>query len=126
MGRASVRPFLYYPIERERENMNTFKINGKTLTAKPVDFGMMVELEDRGITAEEIASKKFRLVKVYVALCAGCSDEEAVALINEDPQALPMVLEAFMKEVDASGFFQKLNAGAETENATVPTKASKK
>lgn len=101
--------------------MNTFVINGKTVTAKPITFNTVVEFEKNGLAIEEIGEKKFLLVQVYTAYCMDISLEKAGEEINSDPSALAGIMEAFGTEVEESGFFRALNEGTKKK-----TPASKK
>jgi len=102
--------------------MNTFTINSKVITAKPITFNVVCDFERMGIALEELADKKFSLVQAYTAICLGCSLEEAGNQINTDPNAMEGIMIAFGKEVDESDFFRTLSKGAEKETPKVERK----
>lgn len=109
--------------------MNTFTVNGTEYKAKPFDFNLVCDLEDMGISLEEMGNKKMSMVRAYFALCAGKGNEFAGKELNAHfvgGGKFEGVIEAMNKEMENSDFFQALNKTAETETATNKTEKSKK
>lgn len=107
--------------------MNTFTINGKEYKAKPFDFNTVCDLEDMGISLEEMGSKRLSSTRAYFVLCSGLSKEKAGKEIEQQYikyGELNEINEALNKEMDASDFFQALIERAKTETATDETQES--
>lgn len=108
--------------------MNIFTVNGTEYKAKPFDFNLVCDLEDMGISLEEMGNKRMSMVRAYFAICAGKGNEFAGKELNihfvgggkfED------IVNAMNKEMEASDFFQALSKTAEEETATDKTEESK-
>lgn len=98
--------------------MNTFTVNGKEYKAKPFDFNLICDLEDMGISLEEMNNKKMSMVRAYFALCAGegsgFAGEELNNHLIKGGKFEDIVL-AMNKEMEVSDFFQVLSKTAEAE-----------
>jgi len=100
--------------------MNLFKINGKEYKAKPFDFNLICDLEDMGVSLEEMGKKKMSMIRAYFAICAGRGNEYAGKELNQHfigGGKFDDVLDAMSKEMEASDFFQALNKTEETDVA---------
>lgn len=109
--------------------MNTFTVNGTEYKAKPFDFNLVCDLEDMGVSLEEMGKKKMSMVRAYFGLCAGKGSEFAGKELNAhfvSGGKFEDIIEAMNKEMEISDFFQALIKGAETEAATDETAESKK
>ena len=109
--------------------MNTFKVNGKEYNAKPFDFNLVCDLEDMGVSLEEMGKKKMSAVRAYFAICAGKGNEFAGKELNThfvNGGKFEDVINAMNKEMEISDFFQALNKTTETENSENQTKEGKK
>lgn len=98
--------------------MNLFKINGKEYKAKPFDFNLICDLEDMGVSLEEMGKKKMSMIRAYFAICAGRGNEYAGKELNQhfvDGGKFDDVLNAMSKEMEVSDFFQALNKTEETD-----------
>lgn len=107
--------------------MNTFTINGKEYKAKPFDFNMVCDLEDMGISLEEIGSKRLSSIRAYFGLCSGLSKEKAGKEIEQQfikYGELDEISEALNKEMESSDFFHSLAERAKAETATDETQES--
>lgn len=109
--------------------MNTFTINKTKYEAKPFDFNLVCDLEDMGVSLEEMGKKKMSMVRAYFALCAGKGSEFAGKELNAHfvgGGKLDDIVEAMNKEMEVSDFFQALIKTAEAEAATDETAESEK
>lgn len=109
--------------------MNIFTVNGTEYRAKPFDFNLVCDLEDMGISLEEMGNKKMSVVRAYFGLCAGKGSEFAGKELNAHVVSggeLEGIIEAMNKEMEDSDFFQALSRKKETEAATDETTESEK
>lgn len=91
--------------------MRTFTVNGIEYNAKPFDFNMACDLEDRGIALGVFVSKPNVAMRSYFAVCANISLEKAGNELNAHFVAgnnLAELAEAMNAELDASDFFQQM------------------
>lgn len=92
-------------------------INGKEITAKPIDFNATIELNDLGGDIYSFGTKPLAALRAYLAYCEGVSAEEAGQEIEAhivgggDLSDLSM---AFMKACDDSAFFKAMITKAKT------------
>lgn len=94
--------------------MNVFVINGKTVKAKPFDFGTVCDLEDMGFSMDEMEKKPMKMIRAYVAVCMGTDIEVSGSEINSHIVSggdLKEATKAMVKEMKESDFFQKMIAG---------------
>lgn len=104
--------------------MNKFTVNGTEYKAKPFDFNLVCDLEDMGISLEEMGNKKMSMVRAYFAICAGKGNEFAGKELNAHfvwGGKFEDIVEAMNKEMENSDFFQALSKTAEAESATDKT-----
>lgn len=109
--------------------MNAFKVNGKEYTAKAFDFNLVCDLEEMGISLEEMSKRKMSMIRSYFALCAGEGNEFAGSELEAhfvDGGKLEDIILAMNKEMEKSGFFQALRKTAETETGESQTEEAKK
>lgn len=98
--------------------MNRFKINGKEYNAKPFDFNLVCDLEDRGVPMKEMGKKQFSVTRAYFALCAGMNNAQAGKELEAHVTAGGTFEElntALSNEMEKSDFFRSLTKAAETE-----------
>ncbi len=101
--------------------MNTFTVNGKEYKAKAFDFNLVCDLEDMGISIEEMGVKKISTLRAYFALCTGrgvkyAGEEMESHFINGGD--FIEIAEAMNREMEISDFFQTLIKRTEKEVAT--------
>lgn len=104
--------------------MRTFKVNNKEYKAKPFDFNLVCDLEDMGVSMEEMGQKSMSTVRGYFGLCAGLGRESAGAELQAHIVGggdFSELLEAMSAEMNNSDFFRSLSERAETENAEMQT-----
>lgn len=92
--------------------MKTFTINNRTYIAKEIDYNMICDFEDSGVSLGSIGDKSMSLIRAYIAACMGVSADAAGTEIGKfimdggDLSALTTVLADAMSE---SGFFRALS-----------------
>ena len=108
----------------------TFTVNGKSYPVVEMDFNFMCELEDHGITIDNIADKPMKILREYLAIAAGNTSAwagkeiEAHVVSGGDLTALYDVLNEAM---ESSGFFRAMaNEPQENQEATGESKKTKK
>lgn len=90
-------------------------INGKEITAKPIDFNATIELNDLGGDIYSFGTKPLAALRAYLAYCEGVSAEEAGQEIEAHIVVggdLSDLSAAFMKACDDSAFFKAMIAKA--------------
>lgn len=90
-------------------------INGKEITAKPIDFNATIELNDLGGDIYSFGTKPLAALRAYLAYCEGVSAEEAGQEIEAHIVGggdLSDLSAAFMKACDDSAFFKAMIAKA--------------
>lgn len=106
--------------------MKTFIINGKSYNAKPFDFNMICELEDKGISLEQIQQKPISMLRAYFAICASSDSDYAGREISEhivNGGKLEDVMNVMANEIEDSDFFRSLSQNTETETGADKEKA---
>ena len=100
-------PLIY--LKGQGQIMNTFTLNGNTITAKKFDFNLLCDLDQYGISITDAGTKPMSLVRAYIALCAGVSLIDAGNLIQEhmaNGGTIDDIVEVMNKEIEASDFFR--------------------
>lgn len=98
--------------------MRMFIVNGKEYRAKEFDFNTVCDLEDLGISLEEMENKPLSMIRAYFQLCAGMGKVEAGKQIEQhliNGGKMEDVVKAMSDEMGASDFFQALKAKAEAD-----------
>lgn len=98
---------------------NTFTINGKKINALPFDFNLVCDLDDMGIAVNDIHDKQNAFLRAYISLCLGVSKEVAGAEIQAHiigGGTFEDAVEAIIKELNDSDFFQALTKNAAEKN----------
>ena len=104
--------------------MKTFTINGKKYNSKPFDFNLVCDLEDMGVSMQEMGRKRMSVTRAYLALCGGISIEVAGKEIEQHIVAggtLEVLNNALNDEMENSDFFRTLIKATEEETATDPS-----
>ena len=99
----------------------TFKVNGVTYKSAEVDVNAVCFFEDNGLDINDVRKKGNSFMRAYFALCAGISVEDAGKLIQEhiiNGGDVKPIVDAFVKEIDKSDFFQALVKGKEKKTTT--------
>lgn len=92
-------------------------INGKEITAKPIDFNATIKLADLGGDIYTFGDRPLAALRAYLAYCAGIDAEEAGREIESHIVGggdLSDLSTAFMKACDDSAFFKAMITKAKT------------
>ena len=95
-----------------------FNVNNKTYVAKEFTFNLLCDLEDQGLSLEDIEKKPMSLIRTYVAFCGNVSKEVAGREIEAHVTSgnkLNDILEVLSEEMNNSGFFRSLRENSEKE-----------
>lgn len=89
------------------------KINGKDITAKPLDFNSVLEMQDMGGDIFAFSKKPFAVIRAYLAYCAGidevtAGDELEAHLVGGGD--LAEIISAFVTECNDCAFFKVMVA----------------
>lgn len=98
--------------------MKRFTVNGKQYDAKPFDFNLVCDLEDMGVSLQEMGRKHFSVTRAYFSLCAGLSVEEAGKELETHAISGGTFVEingALNDEMEKSDFFRTLIKAEEEE-----------
>ena len=111
--------------------MKSFEINGVKYAPKPFTYNTICDLEDMGVSLQDMQNKPMSVVRAYFAICTGKGAEFAGQQIEEHVIKggdFNAVLEAMNEEMEKSDFFQALSNRTEsnpTENEEAESKAKK-
>lgn len=100
--------------------MKTFTLADTILTAKPVDFNLIVDLEDMGVNLDDFRKKPMSMIRAYVSVCAESDTEYAGKLLEKHligGGTLKEVMTVFGEEMEKSDFFRALNEGTEKKTS---------
>lgn len=111
--------------------MRTITINNHLYPAKPFDFNLLCDLEEQGLSLEDVDKKPMSLIRTYLSFCAGIDKESAGKEIESHVIAggnFDSVTEVIAKEMEESGFFRALQKRTEKEDSetSTPNRKSKK
>lgn len=110
--------------------MRTFTLNNITYTALPFGFNTICDLEDLGVSLEDMNTKPLSMVRAYIGLCIGKDKVFTGKQIEEhmiNGGTLQDVISVMSEEMNDSDFFRSLTQTAEAETTATPKKrASKK
>ena len=110
--------------------MNRFTVNNKQYTAKPFDVNMVCDLEDYGVSLEEMKKKAMSMIRAYFAICADLDKDSAGIEIQQHligGGKFEDITAPMNKEMEESDFFRALDTQAEkrnSENQTEETTAT--
>ena len=105
----------------------TFEINGVTYSAKPFTYNVVCDLEEMGVSLQDMQNKPMSVVRAYFAICTGRDAEFAGQQIEEHVikgGEFTAILEAMNAEMEKSDFFQALSNRTES-NPTEGTETQK-
>ena len=109
--------------------MRTFTVNQKEYKAKGFDFNLICDLEDMGVSMEEMGQKSMSVVRAYFGICAGLGREAAGAELQAHIIGggdFMEILNAMSAEMNNSDFFRSLNKKATKENTEIPEEEKQK
>ena len=114
---------------KEKIMTKLFNLNGKSYKAKEFDFNLLCDLEEQGLSLEDIDKKPMSLIRTYLSFCGGISKEQAGKEIEshlENGGKFDDVVEVMSEQMNNSGFFRSLQQTGETEDAETSTPSPKK
>lgn len=115
---------------KEKKMVKIFNVNGKSYKAREFDFNLLCDLEDQGLSLEDIDKKPMSLIRTYLAFCADITKEQAGREIEahiENGGKFNDVVEAMSDQMSNSGFFRSLQQKDEaTEDKETSTESPKK
>lgn len=97
-----------------------FLINGKKYNAVPFDFNTICDLEEAGVSIQEMQKKPMAMLRAYFGICGGLSNEDAGREIQNHVISGGNFNELYKimgEEMNESDFFQALSKKAK-EDAT--------
>ena len=106
-----------------------FVVNDKRYTAKEFDFNLLCDLEEQGLSLEDIDKKPMSLIRTYLAFCGNISKEEAGKEIEKhliNGGKFNDVVEAMSQQMQESGFFRAIGQTSEEEDAETSSENPKK
>lgn len=109
--------------------MRRIVINGREYTAKPFDFNMICDLEDLGVSIEDIERKPVSIVRAYAGICMGKSAKESGLEIQEhllNGGSFDDIMKVISKEMEESDFFRNLGKNKKEKTPTYPGKKRQK
>lgn len=113
--------------------VKVFNINGKSYRAKEFDFNLLCDLEDQGLSLEDIDKKPMSLIRTYLAFCGNVTKEQAGRELEahiENGGKFDDVVQVMSDQMSNSGFFraiqQSSNETPDEETSTASPKKSRK
>lgn len=95
--------------------MDKFVLNGKSYKVAPLDFDFMCDLEDDGISIENLGDKPLNLIRKFVSFATGLPKGDAGKEISkhlENGGDFQSIMDAFTSALKESGFFRQTPEGA--------------
>lgn len=107
-----------------------FNVNGKSYKAKEFDFNLLCDLEEQGLSLEDIDRKPMSLIRTYLAFCGNITKEQAGKEIEAHLASggkFNDVVEAMSDQMNNSGFFRAIQQANENpEDAETSTPSQKR
>lgn len=88
-----------------------FKLNGKDVVAKDIDFDTFCSFEEHGLGLGDIMTKNFSTLRAYIAICLGVSDDVASTEFNNhvvNGGSYTEIRDILDKKASESAFLAKL------------------
>lgn len=107
----------------------TFNLNGIDVVAKEVDFNLVCDLDELGVSLESIGTKPMNALRGYVAVCIGGSLADAGMLLQEhmvNGGTIEEVLNVFVAKMEESDFFRQISKMENKETPKTTKKATTK
>lgn len=89
--------------------MKTFILNGKELKAKDFDFNLMCDLEEMGLSMEDVSKKPMSFIRAYISFCLNGDKEKAGKEITAHISGggtFDDIISVFQAKVEESDFFR--------------------
>ena len=106
----------------------TFEVNGRIYKAKDFNFNLLCDLEEQGLSLEEVDKKPMSLVRVYFMFCSGLSKENAGLEIEShvaNGGEFTDIVNIISEQMQDSGFFRSLNKKTEEGEGETSTESPK-
>lgn len=103
----------------------TFKINGKDYEAKAFDFNLVCDLEDMGVSIQEMNKKPMATARAYFALCNGMGKEIAGKELESHLISggnFDEIIKVMLEEMEKSDFFRSLTKNEKAEDTEKQSK----
>ena len=87
-------------------------INGKEYKVKEIDFNIMCELEDNGVSITDMDKKPFSVIRGFLAVIMGVDNITAGKELSEHLKkggSIEELASEISELVENSGFFQAMN-----------------
>lgn len=102
----------------------TFTLNGKEVQAKEFTFGLIVDLEDMGLSIDDMSKKPMSMIRAYIGLCLGvdkdvASDEMEQHLLSGGD--FESVVDAMSYMMENSNFFRRIGQTEKKKKTTTST-----
>ena len=107
----------------------TFTFNNKLYIAKEFSFNFLCDLEEQGLSLEDIEKKPFSLIRTYLAFCGNLTKEQAgFEIENHVAQGgdITDIIDVLSSQMENSGFFRGLSSRVQTEESETSTESPKK
>lgn len=95
-----------------------FKVNGRTYTAREIDFNAVCEFDKAGISIAKLKDTPFAAARAYLAICGDMEEDAAGNEIQAhvmDGGNVSQILNALSSALRDSGFFRKAAETSEEE-----------
>lgn len=112
--------------------MKTFELNGNTVNAKKIDFNLLADLDDYGVSIEDAGAKPLVFMRAYIAVCLNKNLTETGEEINAHIVGggdLGNIMDVLDELLEESDFFRALqnvqDEQTEVQETTTASKAKK-
>lgn len=129
IGRLSGCPFPCAGKGKNNMSARIFTVNNRTYQAKEFDFNLLCDLEEQGLSLDDIDKKPMSLIRTYLAFCGNLTKENAGLEIErhiENGGEFSDVVEAMSAQMQDSGFFRSINKKSEAVEEETSTASAKK
>ena len=112
-----------------KKMIKMFNVNGRSYKAKEFDFNLLCDLEEQGLSLEDIDKKPMSLIRTYLAFCGNITKEQAGREIEghlANGGKFEDVVQAMSDQMNSSGFFRALSQEREETENTETSTASRK
>lgn len=93
-------------------------INNVKYPVKEFDFNLVCELEDNGVSIEDLGTKPMSMVRAYAGVCMNVDEKQAGIELGKhitNGGNFDEILEVIAYELENSDFFRSLTKTEETE-----------
>lgn len=97
--------------------MKTFTLNGKQYQFAEVDYNMLCDFEEQGVSLDDMRARYMTFIRAYLAECTHLTPDEVGNEINEaviKHEDFDKLLGDVMEAIEGSAFFQAITGSTET------------